>query len=145
MLAAALESLLANQFCVICRMHWQAVALMLGCLAASLVSTGSANLSAGLGADVVPTQVIIQFTAKPGALNRPQAMHAVGSSERVASAASASAAASAEHASFRVAASGVVFQTDHVYKHVRIILAVEYNNQLYCNLSSKPLHSRGVP
>ena len=103
---------------------------MLGCLAASLVSTGSASGSAGLGSDVVPTQVIIQFKAKPGALNRPQAMHAMGSSERVASAASASAAASAEHASFRVAASGVAFQTDHVYKHVRTISAVQYVNLL---------------
>ena len=99
------------------RMNWHAI-LLLGCLAAC---SASASGNAGLGSDAVPTQVIIQFTEKPAALNHPQALHAPSSNQRMASAASGSAAASTEQASFRAAAAGVAFQIDLVYKHVRFL------------------------
>lgn len=97
-------------------MMWRALLLM-GCLAAS---SASASGSAGLIPATVPTQVIIQFTENPAALNLPPGSNVVPSNQRSAFIASASASATAEQASFRVAAAGVAYQTDRVYKQVSL-------------------------
>ena len=104
--------------------HWHAL-LVLGWLAASwaTAATGGAGLSSS---SAVPAQVIIQFYEKPAALRLPTSLNSMGSSQRVKSAALASAAASAEQASFRAAAAGIAFRTDHVYTHVCVTLPVLY-------------------
>lgn len=64
----------------------------------------------------VPTQVIIQFDQKPAALTRANVANA---RQRISSADSASiAAVTVEQASFHVAAAGIAFKSNHIYKHV---------------------------
>ena len=84
-------------------------------LAISLACTISVQ-----GTAQVPTQVIIQFTAQPAALNLPARMRRTGAAnQRVAGIAAAAAAASAQQASFLSAAGGIAFRQDYAYKHVR--------------------------